>query len=308
MTPPAESLNRPFFVVGSARSGTTMLRLILNSHPQVAVPPESRFIVELHPDRAGKGSNPAPTVEVKSFLTRLAEHHNFQAWELDIALVAAEIEGDLVPYPEAVEAAYRAFAKAHGKVRWGDKTPRYIEHIPLIRSLFPTARFIHLVRDGRDVALSYAHMDFGPKTVSKAARIWAKRVGAGLAAGRDLDPSCYLELRYEDLVKSTEEIVKEVCDFLDIEFDPRMLDEEERAKGINRRRAGRYNPDIAKSVVKRTRAWEEQMPPSQIEVFEAIAGDVLSTLGYERRFPNPSASARFKAKAGLAGLPIGKLA
>src|SRR5688500_9572760 len=114
-TPPT-----PFFIVGSARSGTSLLRLMLNAHPEVAVPSESRFVVEFWDGR--------DEIRVDQFLDKLASYHLFANWQLPIESVRAEI-GDAreCRYVDAVSAAYRAFATMHGKTRWGDKTPRYVE-------------------------------------------------------------------------------------------------------------------------------------------------------------------------------------
>ena len=289
----------PFFVVGSARSGTTLLRLILNSHPKLAVPPESRFIIEFLPR--------SEDVNVREYLDSLAGHRRFQSWHVDIDKVRDLIgPHERVPYNVAIEKTFGAFAAEHGKSRWGDKTPRYVENIPQLVSLFPDAQFIHLVRDGRNVALSYAETDFGPKTIAKAARIWQRRVGRGMQDGRPLGPARYTEVKYEDLVADSEAVVKDICSFLGVEFDQKMFDEEERAKGLSDR-AGKYNPHVTGESISRTRSWEEDMPPAQVEVFEAIAGDVLTDLGYERRFPSPSAAAKTRAALGSAGLPIGRL-
>ena len=276
-----------------------MLRLILNSHPDVAVPPESRFITELKP--AGDEVDPA------AYLDALSKHHQFQAWHLDVEAIRDLLgTAPKVSYRSAIEATYLAFARQHKKSRWGDKTPRYVEKIRELSALFPEARFVHLVRDGRTVALSYAHTDFGPKTIAGAAEIWTRRVSLGLETGRALGPERYLEVRYEALATDTETVVKEICGFLEIDFDPKMFDPEERLKGATDR-AKRYNPHVAGDAIAKTRSWEEDMPPAQVEVFEAIGGEILSKLGYERRFPNPSGAAKLKARLGLWHLPIGKL-
>ena len=158
---------------------------MLSAHAEVAVPPESRFIVELWQEE--------DEVAVDRFLSSLARHKRFQTWDLPVETVRHELQGlTVVPYAEAIAAAYKAYARVHGKTRWGDKTPRYIEHIPLLARLFPTARFVHLVRDGRNVALSYAGVPFGPNTVAQAAALWARRVAAGIRDGRALDAGRYL--------------------------------------------------------------------------------------------------------------------
>ena len=290
----------PFFIVGSARSGTTLLRLMLNAHPAVAVPPESRFITEL---RSGTAE-----VEVTDFLNRLASHRQFAAWDLPIEAVENEI-GQIgrIPYADAIAAAYVAYARVHGKSRWGDKTPRYVEHIPEIAALFPDARIIHLVRDGRNVALSYADVPFGPKTIGSAARLWRRRVLTGREHGGVLGENRYVELRYEDLVEDPEGRTKALCEFLHLDFDAGMLDYTERARDAVLDRAERYNPHVMEKPITRTRSWEQDMDPPLIEVFEAVAGDALTLLDYERRHPDPSAKSRLIAALSRDRLPFARL-
>ena len=293
-------MSGPFFIVGSARSGTTLLRVIFNAHPGITVPPESRFVTELW-----KGSE---RVQVSGFLVALAGHRQFRSWNLSTDAVRAELEGrDEVAYGDAITAVYRAYAKRVGKARWGDKTPRYVESIPFISGLFPDARFVHLVRDGRDVALSYANVPFGPKTVARAASLWAKRVRKGVEEGRPLGESRYREVRYEDLVERPVETVGALCTFLDIEFMPEMMEYTEKASEFVFEKAKDYNPKVLQKPSKSSRSWETEMPPGHEAAFEAVAGDVLDLFGYPRRFPNPSFTATASAALGRLGLPIGRL-
>ena len=292
-------MDAPFFIVGSARSGTTLLRLMLNAHPDVAVPPESRFITELW--------NGSDVVDVDGFLRGLGAHPRFHTWDLPITAVRDELEGAARPsYADAIGAAFGAYARVHGKNRWGDKTPRYVEHIPFLASLWGDARFVHLIRDGRDVALSYADVPFGPKTVGRAARLWGRRVKAGCDAGRALPKGRYLEVSYEDLVDDAEGEIKDIADFLELDFDPGMLDYTERARGSVLPRASMYNPNVVKPPSK-TRSWRDEMDPGHVAAFEAVAGDVLNELGYERRYPAPGLGARIVGRLGDAGLPLGRL-
>ena len=288
-----------FFIVGSARSGTTLLRLILNAHSRVAVPPESRFITELHTgDR----------VEADDFLTRLAHHRQFQFWKISIDDVRGELEGaGSIPYRDAVLAAYRAYARAKAKPLYGDKTPRYVLNIPLLARLFPEAKFVHQIRDGRNVALSYADVPFGPKRLGQAAALWAERVSAGLREGRELGPDRYTEVRYEDFVGDAEAQTKTLCDFLEIDFEENMLHHAEQSRSDVLPRASRYNPNVTRPPTANVRSWAEQMSPRQVEMFEAIAGGVLEAAGYPRRFPEPSARARVLANLSRLRLPIGRL-
>ncbi len=292
-------MTAPFFIVGSARSGTTLLRLILNAHSEVAIPPESRFITELWRD--GETS-------VDNFLKALSAHARFQAWDLPIESVRQELEGaSTAEYRDLIEAAFKAFAREHGKARWGDKTPRYVAEMERIASLWPEARFIHMIRDGRNVAQSYADVPFGPKNVARVADLWARRVRAGRESGARLGPTRYLEVRYEDLVKDLETHTKALCTFLELEFDPGMLDYAERSRADVLPRAGKYNPHLTSPPIADVRSWENQMPPNQVAIFEAIAGDLLSDLSYERRYEEVPSRAKLAAKLGLRGLPVGRL-
>jgi len=287
-----------FFIVGSARSGTTLLRMMLNAHPEVAVPPESRFVVDLYR---------SDDVQVDDFLEQLDAHQRWTFWDTPIEDVRAQLAGlTTVPYPEAIEAAYMAYAQNRNKKRYGDKTPRYVEDLPLLARLWPGAKFVHLVRDGREVALSFADVPFGPSTVAKAAALWKERVVRGMEQGRPLGPHRYTELRYERLLANPQAEVEALCSFLDLDFNPAMLDYSERARSEVLDRARLYNPNVTRSITK-TRSWDEQMLPSQVEVFEAIAGDTLKELGYERAFPSPSLRARVASLVGRAGLPVGRL-
>ena len=290
----------PFFIVGSARSGTTLLRLMLNAHRAVAVPPESRFITEIQ-------HNDAP-IGAERFLSALGSHKRFQAWDLPLEAVRSEIEADPVPYADAIAAAYRVYARLNGmsSTYRGDKTPRYVEDIPFIAGLFPEARFIHLIRDGRNVALSYANVPFGPKNVSKAASLWASRVQKGCQDGRALGRGRYIEIRYEDLVEDAPGEARDICEFLELEFDDGMLEYTERARDAVLDRAARFNPNVTKKPTQ-TRSWTTEMPDGQVAIFEAIAGDCLSELGYKRRFPRPPMGARIAATLGKIGLPTGRL-
>ena len=289
----------PFFIVGSARSGTTLLRLMLNAHSQVAVPPESRFICEFW-----SGDH---EIDVTHYLTRLASHKRFQLWDLPVHTVRAEIgHRDRIPYAEAIAATFTAWARVHGKTRWGDKTPRYVECMPLILELFPDAAFVHLIRDGRNVALSYADVPFGPKTVAKAAELWARRVRTGMQEGRAMESGHYIEMVYEDLVEDPLGEIKTLCEFIELDFEADMLNYTEKARSAMLPSAGDLNPHVSERP-HAVRAWQDEMDPRHVEIFEAVAGDVLSELGYERRSPRPGVGARLSGALGKAGLPVGRL-
>ncbi len=285
------------FIVGVGRSGTTLLRLMLDAHPQLAIPPETHFVppllesferLRVSPERAMDAVVDAPS----------------SGWE-DLGLPADEMLDALCALkplnsPDAVRAFYRAYASRHGKPRYGDKTPRYVTRMKRIAGALPEARFIHVIRDGRDVLLSLNKRlvelrDSEPVPVERFARRWRRRVKN---AHRAELGDRYTELRYEDLVTDTEPTLRRVCALIDLEFDPVMLDYHEHAaerlEEMNRDRAreGRrvvsgaermtaHARTAAPPSTERVYAWKREMSAEDRRAFDAVAGDLLAELGYE---------------------------
>jgi hypothetical protein len=165
-----------------------------------------------------------------------------------------------------------------------------------VASALPEAHFVHLVRDGRDVALSQIEVDFGPDQVADAARDWVEGIGKARRQARRLPH--YLELRYEDLVAEPEPLLRRVCEFIQLSWDPATLDyhrgAEERMAEVTRDfergggpaipaavRAERHTRVAEPPQRQRAGRWRTDMSVPDRETFEAIAGEQLSELGYE---------------------------
>lgn len=271
---------RPFFIVGCDRSGTTMLRLILDRSDDVAIPTESMFIADMAVIRSRFGE----LVSDDQF-GRLAgavwRHPKVREWRLRGAPPPRDGRSGESAYRAALEAPYLAYAAQHGKPGWGDKTPYYIGHIDELRRVFPEARIVNLVRDGRDVALSLLRVPFGPANVWAAAHQWRDAVDAGERAAERLGADL-LTVRYEDLVAGPETAIPAVCEFLEIGYRPEMLAVEESPPELIA--AGQaawfrelYGGIRANSVGK----WRRQMSRSDIALFESIAGAELERHGYQ---------------------------
>jgi hypothetical protein len=276
-------LTTPFpFILGVGRSGTTLLRAILDTHPQMAIPGESHFIPEMA--RAPRRYGDLGEFRWDRFLRDLARHPRFRAWGLAEDRIRDSFRRDP---PSSLAAAFRSvyalFAQDRGKVRYGDKTPAYVHHITALAALFPEGRFMHLIRDGRDVALSR----FDHPTMSAAplelAILWKRGVEKGRRAGRRLEPGRYLEVRYEDLVGRSEAVTRSVCAFIDLPFDPAMLRYHERAAEIIRpTQHPQSHARIHLPPTSGLRDWRTQMSPADAEIFDVVAGGLLEELGYER--------------------------
>ena len=292
MTRSDTPLRNPYlFLVGCPRSGTTLLQRMLDHHPQLAVAYDSLFIPPALRD--ADTSNPRVTPDL---VERIRDFHRFARLGLP-----ADTLDRLAPrarrFSDLVALIYSEFAALHGKELGGEKSPGYVRHMPLLQELFPQARFIHLVRDGRDIALSLA--DWGkrksrPKGPARKYRLWAEhplavsalwweyKVARGQADAAGLREGSYIEVRYEQLVAEPEFELRRLASFLELPYSDAMhqfhLGKTRNEPGLNAKSA--WLP-----ATRGIRDWRRSMPETDIELFEALAGDTLTSFGYERRYP-----------------------
>jgi hypothetical protein len=159
---------------------------------------------------------------------------------------------------------------------------RYLRQLDVIAALLPEARFVHLVRDGRDVALSMLEVDFGGANVTHAAWLWSRRVLRAQRVGARLGGSRYLVVRYEDLVADSERTLTTVCRFLSLPFDPSMLRYFEQQEAVFRGLGDQaHHEHLRLPVTGGLRDWRREMRTADVERFERVAGNALTTLGYE---------------------------
>jgi hypothetical protein len=275
-------------VLGVSRSGTTLLKAMLDAHSQLAIPSESYFLPQLW-DR--HGARP----ERDAFVEDLTRLERVRDWGVDPEDVRARLP-ERPTFAEAVQSIFQLYAESRRKPRFGENTPLYMQHLDVLERAFPGARYVHIVRDGRDAAFSLLAMTrrprfnlSRPRGVGDFACAWRREVRAAQRFGRSHP---YFELRYEDLVAEPESRLREVCAFLELEYEPAMLEYHRRED------PSLYadHPRLAQPPVPDTRSWRREMRPADAELFEAIAGDLLSELGYERAFSRPGRRARALAE------------
>lgn len=282
----------PFFVVGAQRSGTTMLRLMLNQHSRLNVPFESVFIPELH-RRLPEFGDLAQPQNMKHLLEAACAHPFVVKGRL-VPNPAAVLETSPASYADLVDAIFTHIAAARGKTRWGDKTPSYVREMETLWQLFPGCQFIHLVRDGRDVALSLKMLSWGSRDLVKLARDWSWSVTLGRKMG-EMIPHNYLELRYEDLVCDPADSLSRVCNFIGEEFEEVMLDYPDTAKGEMPSRSMIWHGSSVSAPNRgKVQAWRQNMCKSDQIVFDQVAGETLDLLGYERFDLRPTISSRLR--------------
>jgi hypothetical protein len=276
------------FIVGAPRSGTTLLRMMLDSHPEMAIPPESHFYFELLKKEAGGNFGREQFFE---FLTGFFTWADFEIERATFRAVLARVEPFTIP--DGVRAFYATYAGKFEKSRWGEKTPDYGNIMPQIEALLPEARFVHIIRDGRDVALSKRHLWFGPgDSILAQAEDWTQWIMRARGAGARCRHYC--EVRYEELLTAPEKVLRQVSDFLQLPFRPEMLAYHETAGARLEALKGWKELDLSgeklRSVLQlttepprldRIARWKRELPAAELQLFEEIAGPLLAELGYE---------------------------
>jgi hypothetical protein len=268
------------FVVGCARSGTTLARAMLDAHPMLAVPGESYFPVWLARRRARYEEGGA--FRGDRYVADLLDSEWFRRWELPESEVRAALDDVAVrTFPDAVRATYHAYARRHAKPRYADKTPSFVLYVEQLAALFPESCFIHVVRDGRDTALSLLDVDWGPTRFDQAALHWKHHVASGRRAGRALAPDRYLEVRYEDLTDDPGAVARRLCEFIDVPFAPDMLRYFERADRLISTLPDPKDHANLTRRPERVRSWREALDDRQVALFTALAGRELAAFGYD---------------------------
>jgi hypothetical protein len=280
-------------IVGVHRSGTTLLRMMLDAHPLLAIPPETHFLIKL------LSSTNAPMTG-ESFLGVIQSTRNwvdFKAIESTFVERIASLQS--FSLATGLRIFYETYAAQFDKPRYGDKTPRYLTIADKIQAILPEAHFIHLIRDGRDVALSSRNLWFGPgDNIEAQARNWLEKITQMRFQARSL--ANYLEVKYENLILNPEATLTEICQFLSLPYEAAMEHYYENAALRLREFKDHLNPDgtvyasgdqrreihkLASSPPDAARvfAWQTELTKQDQAKFEDIAGELLKALGYETR-------------------------
>jgi hypothetical protein len=282
----------PLIVLGVGRSGTTLLRVMLDRNSQLAIPYETFFVPQL---AHRHGRRP----KLDEFLEDLGRLRTLYDWGITAEDVRPRLREGMTT-SAAIGAIFETYADRQGKPRWGDKTPLYMQQLPLLERLFPDAIWVHLVRDGRDAALSFLELPEGftgktwaqPRTVPQFAARWRTEVLAARRLGRHAR-SRYLELRYEDLVAEPERELRQVSEHASLPWEPEMLDHTRVSDAANMPE----HRNLAQPPTPGLRDWRSQMSREDSLAFEQVAGDVLRSADYELVEPDgryPTARGRLE--------------
>ena len=276
----------PFFIVGSGRSGSTLLRMMLVSHSRLTIPPETWYLVPLV--RRFSVDRPLNAQEIEGAVSIITSHYRWPDMKLDTLDFRRKVAQLREPYlRDLVEVVYWFHVDAEGKARWGDKTPLYVEILPELATMFPDSRFIHLVRDGRDVAKSYQATDWIGPWLHDNTREWNRALECHWRWARSDLRTRILQVRYEDLVLETETTLRHICRFIGENFEPQMLSWEQKVdEQVPTRERDVHAKLKLKVGAEGVARWKREMNARETFVAEAFMGAHLRRLGYQARYPS----------------------
>jgi Sulfotransferase family len=285
-TPPeGAATTGPFFIVGCGRSGTTLLRMMLASHSRLSIPPETWYLIPLV--QRFSVDRPLAAEEIEGAVSLITGHDRWQDLKLDAQEYRREVSRLTRPcLRDIVDVVYRLHREAEGKARWGEKTPQYIEIVPQLLRMYPDARFIHLVRDGRDVAKSIQAREWtGSRWLHDNTRWWTETIEWHWRWARSAMGDRILPVHYEDLVLETEMTLRRICRFIGEEFEPRMLSWQRVVdEQVSPREHMQHKKLKLKIGAEGVSRWKREMSAREVFIAEAFMGSNLRRLGYELRY------------------------
>ena len=301
-------MKNPFlFVLGCQRSGTTLLQHILDSHPATAIMQEAGWFGTWYEHKIGMTPEGFATGELIPNLLRTSKNIDLGVNEAELLKLAGN--GRPVRYQDFISAVFDRFGLARKKHLVGSKNPDYLRHLNTLHQLWPQAKYVHIIRDGRDVCLCasdrwknsgvpgfpfllyekpdrvFDHWKEDP--VITTALWWEWNVRLGRDFGRSLGPQMYYELRYEDLVTRPREECVALCDFLGIPFDDAMLRHQENFRPRRGPGGAVLHARVGLPITPGLRDWRKEMPAEELGRFEAAAGSFLEELSYPRGAEQP---------------------
>jgi hypothetical protein len=275
-----------------------MLRLMLAAHRELAVPPEAGFMCwlkDVYVNYSVLDWQKKSTLA--ALATNIVESRKFETWNLPFDdILSALVSRRPITYAEACESVYWAFARKFkpSASRWGDKNNFHCTQVAALKSMFPHAQFLHIVRDPRDVACSYREVmglesrsPYRPKLPIECGQIaeeWVNNVNSIERGAKDLPPAQYHVVRYEDLVSAPEQILREICTWLGLDFDRQMLVFNERNKALALEPSATMDwklRTLDPANTSRIGRHAYDMNVEQRRAVEVVAGETMKHFGYE---------------------------
>lgn len=292
-----KKFKEPVFIIGNPRSGTTLLRLMLTAHSRMVIPPECGFAAWYY-DKYKNWKDLVKQNEtiINDFVSDLLKAHKFENWKIkkeDILSYLLNIKP--TTYSDLVSGIYFFYGNRIKKnlLKWGDKNNFYLNYILTIKKMFPKVKFIHLVRDGRTVACSYKNLGrkkmtskYAPKLPSKISDIaleWQRNLTIITDSFASFNYEGVIELRFEDLILKPVEKLTELCTFINIDFEERMLNYYSLTEneGLEPKEFLSWKEKTRKPLIKEEAdRFKHELTPGEITTFESFSRKFLENYHY----------------------------
>lgn len=288
-------MKSPIFIIGNPRSGTTLLRLMLTCHKHIVIPPECGFALWLR--ETYKNWKTSDDILLNRFIYDLMHCKKIETWQMNENTLHEFLKTKSPSsYTQAVSSVYEYYGISKGKhaKRWGDKNNYYLDHILTIKEMFPDACFVHIVRDGRDVACSYKELGkkkigaiYAPRLpdqIEAIAREWKGNMDTINGSFESIGWDHVYEIRFEDILKTPSEHLKKLCEQIAEPYDPAMLEyhrmnrkHQLEPEGFMKWKEKTFEPPNIKAAEK----YKTILTTEELRVFEKIAGKYLKHYGYK---------------------------
>ncbi|MEM1253015.1 MAG: sulfotransferase [Cyanobacteria bacterium P01_H01_bin.21] len=269
----------PIFLVGCPRSGTTLLQQMLDAHPDVAIAPETHFIRNFWLKREQYGDL-TDDVNYQALLDAIGKIPEFAEMELSFEAFQDAAKTVDRNYAALLDLLLEQFRQSRNTKIVGEKTPNHLLYMQTLQEFFPTARFIHIVRDPRAVVNSWKTVPWSTGSISGNAEVWRRY----MATARQSPPAngAIFTLHYEQLVAESEDCLRKLCHFLDLPFDAKMLDyHANHSKRVNVAREPWKGNAVRPVNNKSLTRWQQELSKAEIANIESVAGEEMCQLGYK---------------------------
>ncbi|MHC1713905.1 MAG: sulfotransferase [Solidesulfovibrio sp.] len=282
---PIMSRERPIFIIGYERSGTTLIMAMLGCHSNIGIPEVGWLYPRIYPWRHTYGDlSVAANFRVLVEEMVFGLNQPFWGMKLNPATAVDEIAAMAreKSFEGVYEAMHRRFLAENGnKPRWGQKTPNNLYFVPQIRTCFPDAQFIFIVRDGRDASATSLSSAFGAGNILGAAYTWHKANDFVCPFRASLGPDVWHDVQYEQLCREPVKVLKDVCEFLGEAYEPGMLDFHKSPIGLARGKQRDHAP-LGKPVSEQEIGiYRRFLSVHEQEIYATVAGATHATYGYD---------------------------
>ncbi len=296
-----QTADQLFMIIGMGRSGTSLLQAMLSSHPEVMIPNETQFYTVIARKREHRGDLSDPD-RYRRAVDYVLMTRQVEQMEVDGDTVRALSGAGAPSWDTIFLALLTAYALKHGAGRVGEKSPGHLLHVGHLKDALPRVRFIQMVRDPRGTINSLRRAPFGTRSIMMGVASWRRSYDLQTQWHAALGDQRSHFVTYESLVRDPQSTLERLCAFLDLAFDPQMLDHHERSvAGFGSWQHGHMQNTLKPVFTSSIEKWRDQMHPAQIAMIETELATQMEDLGYAPSRPEVRCLGLWKTGSRLVG-------